>query len=139
VFPLVERALASIRANGNSSTVEIRNSSLYNDAEQVFNSLVGATATGSCVLAHEDVTFLPAAVVDPLYVDTTGNNPDYSLQPNSPAIDRCAATGSNEADVLGVSRPQDMALEDQFGPFDVGAFEFPSDDLIFEDGFEILL
>jgi predicted outer membrane repeat protein len=138
VFPLIEQALSSIRANGNSATVELRNSSVWNDGVQVFRSLAGATATGSCVLAHENASFGPATIANPLYVDTTGDDPDYSLQPGSPAIDRCAASGTNEADVRGIARPQDLPQANLAGPFDAGAFEFALDDLIFYDGFQVL-
>jgi len=137
VIPFIDRALSSIRANGNSSTVELRNSLFYNDGQQVFRSLVGATATGSCVLAHENTSFPPATIADPLYVDTTGNNPDYSLEPASPAIDRCAASGTNETDVRGVSRPQDLPQPNLAGPFDAGAFEYALDDVIFANGFDL--
>jgi len=136
-FPGLALAVSSIRANGNSSTVELRNSIVWNDAEQVFRALVGATATGSCVFAHENASFGPATVSNPLFVDTTGSNPDFSLQFASPAIDRCAASGTNEADIFGLARPQDMARPDVQGPFDAGAIEYLSDDRIFADGFDI--
>ena len=136
-FPGLALALSSIRANGNSSTVELRNSIFWNDAEQVLRVLVGATSTGSCVYAHENTTFGPATVGDPLYVDTTGSNPDFSLEFASPAIDRCAASGANEVDLFGRTRPQDMLRPDFFGPYDAGAIERATDDVIFRDGFDI--
>ena len=137
-FPGLALTASSIRANGNSSTVELRNSILWNDAEQVLRVLVGATSTGSCVFAHENSSFTPATVNDPLFVDTTGNDPDFSLQLASPAIDRCAVTGTNEADIFGLARPQDMLRPDFFGPYDAGAIERPTDDVIFRNGFELL-
>lgn len=138
VFPGLALAVSSIRANGNSSAVELRNSIVWNDAEQVFRALVGATATGSCVFAHENASFAPTTIGNPLFVDTTGSNPDFSLQFASPAIDRCAASGTNEADIFGLPRPQDMARPDFQGPFDAGAIEHPSDDRIFADGFDVI-
>lgn len=137
VFPGLALTLSSIRANGGGSTVELRNSLFWNDAELVFRALVGASASGSCVLAHENASFAAATVADPLYVDTTGGTPDFSLQPASPAIDRCAASGTNEADIFGRVRPQDvLARPDLAGPFDAGAIERISDDILFADGFE---
>lgn len=138
VFPGLALVASSIRANGNGATVELRNSLFWNDAELVFRALVGASASGSCVLAHENTSFGAATVADPLYVDTTGSDPDFSLQAASPAIDRCAASGTNEADVFGTSRPQNVfARPDLAGPFDAGAIEQVSDDVIFADGFEL--
>jgi hypothetical protein len=138
VFPGLALVASSIRANGNGATVELRNSLFWNDAELVFRALVGASASGSCVLAHENTSFGAATVTDPLYVDTTGSDPDFSLQAASPAIDRCAASGTNEADVFGTSRPQNVfARPDLAGPFDAGAIEQVSDDVIFADGFEL--
>ena len=138
LFPGLALATSSIRANGNGSTVELRNSLFWNDAEQVFRALVGASASGSCVLAHENASFGAATIADPLYVDTTGSAPDFSLQPASPAIDRCAASGTNEADIFGRARPQDvLARPDLAGAFDAGAIERISDDVILADGFEL--
>jgi len=53
-----------------------------------------------------------------------------------PALDRCATSGTNEADIFGLARPQDLMRPDFSGPFDAGAIERPSDDRIFADGFE---
>ena len=136
-FPGLALAASSIRANGNAATVELRNSLVWNDAELVFRSLVGASISGGCVLAHENGTFGSATVANPLYVDTTGNDPDFSLQDASPALDRCAASGTNEADIHGLARPQDLMRPDGAGPFDAGAIERPSDDRIFADGFDL--
>lgn len=136
-FPGLELPLSSIRANGNASTVELRNSILWNDAEDVLRVLVGATSSGSCVFAHENSSFPPATVSDPLFVDTTGSDPDFSLQFASPAIDRCAASGTIEVDIFGLARPQDMLRPDFFGPYDAGAIERPTDDVIFRNGFDL--
>lgn len=136
-FPGLALAASSIRANGGAATVELRNSLLWNDAELVFRGLVGASISGSCVLAHENGSFGAATVADPLYVDTTGNAPDFSLDAASPALDRCAASGTNEVDIFGLPRPQDLMRPDFSGPFDAGAIERPSDDRIFADGFEL--
>lgn len=136
-FPGLELPLSSIRANGNASTVELRNSILWNDAEDVLRVLVGATSSGSCVFAHENGSFPPATVSNPLFVDTTGSDPDFSLQFASPAIDRCAASGTIEVDIFGLPRPQDMLRPDFYGPYDAGAIERPSDDVIFRNGFDL--
>jgi hypothetical protein len=136
-FPGVSLPLSSIRINGATGSVELRNSILWNDAEQLFRFLVGATATGSCVFGNENATFGPASVLDPLFVDPTGTNPNYALQLASPAIDRCAASGTAEVDILGLPRPQDMTRPDFSGPYDAGAIETPTDDVIFRDDFEV--
>ncbi len=135
-FPGLALAASSIRANGNAATVELRNSLLWNDAELVFRALVGASIAGGCVFAHENGSFGSATVANPMYVDTTGDDPDFSLQDASPALDRCAASGTNEADIRGLARPQDLMRPDFEGPFDAGAIELPSDDRIFADGFD---
>ncbi|MBN8481634.1 MAG: hypothetical protein J0L88_08605 [Xanthomonadales bacterium] len=136
-FPGLALAASSIRANGSAATVELRNSLVWNDAELVFRGLVGAAISGSCVYAHENGSFGSATVADPLYVDTTGTTPDFSLEAASPALDRCATSGTNEADIFGLARPQDLMRPDFSGPFDAGAIERPSDDRIFADGFEL--
>lgn len=135
-FPGLTLALSSIRANGNASTVELRNSILWNDAELLLRELAGATSSGSCVFGQENASFGPATVSDPLFVDTTGTNPNFALHIASPAIDRCAASGTNEVDIFGLARPQDMLRPDFSGPYDAGAIETFSDDIIFRDDFE---
>ncbi|MBX3698331.1 MAG: hypothetical protein KF811_10980 [Dokdonella sp.] len=138
-FPGLELAASSIRANGNLGAVVIRNSLLYDDATVLLRLLAGATASGSCVLGHENTSFPPATVLDPLYVDTTGNAPDYSLQAASPAIDRCGSSGLDVNDLFGSTRPFDDPRPDVAGPFDAGAIEYVVDDTIFADGFELLV
>jgi len=138
VFPGIERALSSVRANGSQSTLELRNSSFFDDANVLLRLLVSASASGSCVLAHESLSFAPALVLNPNYVNTLGEFPDYSLSDTSPARDRCAASGVLEVDVLGRARPLDLfAVANLAGAFDVGAFESFSTDDIFRDGFEL--
>lgn len=135
-FPGVELALSSIRANGSLSTVELRNSTLWNDGVSLLRFLVGATASGSCVFGHENSSFALTNVIDPQYVNTVGSTPDFSLSPGSPAIDRCAASGANERDIFGRARPQDLPdVPNGFGAYDVGAIETPTNQL-FSDGFE---
>lgn len=138
-FPLIEPALSSIRANGNQSEVELRNSSFYNDADSVIRLLVSASVSGSCVLAHENVSFPAATVLNPQYNDTTGDFPDFRLALSSPARDRCAASGPVIDDVLGRRRPLDLFdVSNGPGPSDAGAFEAFGDELL-SDGFELSL
>ena len=135
-FPGIEQALSSIRANGALSTVELRNSTLWNDGVSLLRFLAGATASGSCVFGQENVSFPLTNVIDPQYVNTAGSNPDFSLSPGSPAIDRCAASGANEPDLFGRARPQDLPeVVNGFGAFDVGAIESLNNQL-FSNGFE---
>jgi predicted outer membrane repeat protein len=135
-FPGIEPAASSIRANGNTGTVIIRNSLLYDDATLLMRLLAGATASGSCVFGHEGTSFPSTTILDPLYVNTTGTSPDYSLQFASPAIDRCASSGIALDDLLGGARPYDDARGNFAGPYDAGAIEY-SNDLIFSDDFEV--
>lgn len=141
-FPLVEPALSSIRANGTSGDAEVvlRNSIFHNDADSVIRLLVGATVDGSCVLAHEALSFPEATVLDPEYVNTFGDMPDFGLSGLSPAIDRCPDSGATApADVEGRARPLDLFDADNGpGTFDVGAFERFNDGLL-RDGFELPL
>jgi hypothetical protein len=137
-FPGLERVVSSIRANGNQSNVQLRNSTFFDDATSLIRLLVGASATGSCVLAHESASFAPAVILDPQYVNTLGEFPDFGLSDSSPARDRCAASGMNTPDVLGRARPTDIfAAANVDGAFDVGAYEVTSSDDIFRDGFEL--
>jgi hypothetical protein len=135
-FPGLARALSSIRANGNQSTVELRNSLFWNDADVSLRFLVGATASGSCVFGHEAGSFPSMILLDPQYVDTTGDVPDLRLAVTSPAIDRCATTGTNQPDIYGRIRPQDLlSVVNGLGSFDAGAIERADDNLL-RDGFE---
>jgi hypothetical protein len=135
-FPGLARALSSLRANGNQSSVELRNSIFWNDADQTLRLLVGATASGGCVFSHEAGSFAPSIVLDPQYIDTTSDNPDLRLALTSPALDRCAATGTNQPDIYGRMRPQDLlSVANGPGSFDAGAIERADDNLLI-DGFE---
>lgn len=136
-FPGLEPAASSIRANGNSGTLTLRNSLFYDDATLVLRLLVGASASGSCVFAHENGSFPNAILLDPLYVDTTGNSPDYSLQALSPAIDACASSSPNVVDLFGSPLPYDTPQLNIGGPYDAGAIEYFVD-RIFRDGFDLL-
>ncbi len=89
------------------------------------------------MLAHENASFAPATIADPLYVNTFGDDPDYSLQPSSPAIDRSDGSFPDE-DVRGVARPQDTPRPGLAGPFDAGAFELRFLPDVLRDGFESL-
>lgn len=140
VFPGVEQAASSIRANGAQSQVDVRNSILWNDGVQLVRLLVGASVTGLCVIGHENSNFPLAAVVDPLYINTAGSNPDFGLQDGSPAIDRCSPSASaGDRDVYGRLRPIDRPGEPNIsGMYDAGAIEMPiPNDVIFADSFEI--
>ncbi len=140
VFPGVEPAASSIRANGNQSQVDLRNSILWNDGVQLVRLLVGATATGLCVIGHENGSFPLAAVADPLYINTAGSNPDFRLQDGSPAIDRCGVSpNAGNRDLYGTMRPIDRPNEPNTGIYDAGAIEMPLvTDRIFADSFELL-
>jgi predicted outer membrane repeat protein len=139
-FPLVERALSSLRVSGSTASADIRNSVFWEDAVEVFRSLDGVVATGSCVIAHEAAS-LPQVqdvdVIDPRYVAPTATTPDYRLREDSALIDFCPSSGVTLADAYGVPRPQDLPRFDYAGPFDAGAFEYTDQPgLLFADGFE---
>ncbi len=141
VFPFIDRAVSSIRANGNSSQVILRNSLLWNDGQQLLRLLVGAGITGRCVLGHENSTVLFAVDADPRYVSTTAANPDFRLQEDSPAIDRCGVLeDAGSRDLFGTTRPVDQpGIPNGTGAYDAGAIEMPLfDDVIFADSFELL-
>jgi predicted outer membrane repeat protein len=140
MFPGVDRALSSLRAFGAEASVSLHNSLFWNDGYEVLRTVFGPAVTGSCVLAHENDTFAPASIADPMYVNTFGDSPDFRLQPGSPAIDRCAVVGGDEADVRGRARPQDLALPNLDGSYDAGAYEalflVAQEPAVFSDGFE---
>jgi parallel beta-helix repeat protein len=67
------------------------------------------------------------AIPSALFVDAAGD--DYRLSATSPALDAGETRADAPSDLVGTLRPQ--------GPgFDIGAYELPVGDLIFEDGFQ---
>lgn len=140
-FPFLERAVSSVRANGNSSQVIVRNSILWNDGDLLLRLLAGAGVTGRCTLGHEASTVFFAVDADPRYVSTTAANPDFRLQEDSAAIDRCAVLDdAGSRDLFGTTRPVDQpGVPNGTGAYDAGAVEMPLfNDVIFADGFELL-
>jgi len=140
-FPFLERAVSSIRANGNSSQVIVRNSILWNDGDLLLRLLAGAGVTGRCTLGHEASTVFFAVDADPRYVSTTAANPDFRLQEDSAAIDRCAVLDdAGSRDLFGTTRPVDQpGVPNGTGAYDAGAVEMPLfNDVIFADGFQLL-
>jgi hypothetical protein len=139
-FPFLERAVSSIRANGNGSQVIVRNSILWNDGDLLLRLLAGAGVSGRCTLGHEASTVFFAVDADPRYVSTTAANPDFRLQEDSAAVDRCAVLDDAGArDLFGVVRPVDQpGVANGTGAYDAGAIEMPLfGDVIFADGFEL--
>lgn len=77
--------------------------------------------------------------VDPAFVDPASEN--FHLQLTSPAID-FAPTGaeSGSTDLDGHPREGDLgSVDNLFGARDLGAYEYPLPDAIFDDGFEPIM
>jgi hypothetical protein len=64
---------------------------------------------------------------------------DFRLRSDSPAVDYCDSTlaPANVRDLALASRGNDATAQNQFGPYDMGAFEYYIPvDALFKDGFE---
>lgn len=114
-----------IRADG-TTTVNLYSSIAYEDLGLVFDADWGGTTTGAvdCVNVRE-FTSLPAGATG-LEVREPSLGIEYSLTPNSPALDTCDTFLYNpqEPDIASQARGIDQpAIEDRFGPFDLGAWE----------------
>ena len=126
---------------------------------EIHNSIVSDASTGTliepfigsqslvdfqkCILHEKDSLELPPLpnrvdlqVNDPLFVNRVANN--FHIDPiNSPAIDFAASDHSFLKDMDYEDRGTDFpAINDFFGPYDVGADEAQRPDAMFSDGFE---
>lgn len=128
--------------DGFNSYVALSNSIIYdpNGVDIFSESGSNAAHFADCLVVHENQSFggiTRELVGDPLFVDS-GNN-DYRLTDSSPAIDRCDQQWITAVypDMLGQARGFDApGINDTYGPYEAGAYEKVSTDVIFKDGFE---
>lgn len=98
------------------------------------------TRYADCLVVHDDQSFpaiTDSIVADPLFVDR--NNNDYRLSDASPAIDFCDQqfVTADYPDMLGETRGFDAPdITNVSGPYDAGAYENVTTDIIFKDGFD---
>ncbi len=114
-------------------------SSIFDQSEPFFFGPEGASLAADCLLIKnlEGITLpLPAdiQVGDAEFVDA--ENGDYHLTADSPAIDFCGQMVEGDFDKDGNPRGFDDIKVDQFGTYDLGAYEYIGIDIIFKDGFE---
>lgn len=92
-----------------------------------------------CLLTHESGSLIATrvSVEDPEFLDRANGN--YQLSDTSSAIDFCNTTWVTPTvlDLQGEVRGQDApGIIDNYGVYDLGAFENVTNDIIFKDGFE---
>jgi hypothetical protein len=102
---------------------------------------INPLATFGCLIVHENQSLegsiFQALVLNALFVDKA--NGDYHLSSNSPAIDFCddSITNGTKNDLNGNSRGIDDENSQNFiGIYDLGAYEYQGNDLIFINGFD---
>ncbi|MBZ0221450.1 MAG: hypothetical protein K8F35_00330 [Dokdonella sp.] len=120
------------------SDAEIRASILHQPGTPALASSGASSRITQCVIASDD--FDPSGdvrVVDPQFVDAAMH--DYRLADASPAIDACGPTSGFFRDyALRLRGIDQIDVVDNGGPYDIGAFEMPSRDVIFADPFELV-
>jgi len=112
-------------------------SSIVDEDEELYFGFDGATLEAECLLVQNNSN-LPdqedIAKGDAMFADPDAG--DYHLTADSPAIDFCIQTGDSETDKDGEIRGFDDIKKDQFGIYDLGAYEYLGSDIIFKDGFQ---
>jgi hypothetical protein len=111
---------------------DVRNSIFYN-VNKIFASTDNVIATHN--IYYNPINPQPTSdwgednfYVDPLFVDH--ENRDYQLKPLSPAIDSGVYLEKVRADIVHTPRPQNSS-------YDIGAYEFPVEDLYGKQTFNV--
>lgn len=98
-------------------------------------------AAFDCLIVNESMSLIgnvgSVSTANPLFVNAINN--DYHLSPNSPAIDYCdeSFVQSLHNDLNGNARGIDAPdIQNLFGVFDLGAYEYQANDIVFSNGFE---
>jgi hypothetical protein len=141
---IADNAVASRQIGNNDAYVSLTNSIVYDPSGVDIYTESGSSPSRftHCLVLHENQSFWslesePNVVADPLFVDS--GNQNYQLTDGSPAIDRCSQEWITAAypDLFGNTRGFDISgIPDIEGPYDAGAFESISSDIIFKHGFE---
>jgi len=141
---ITDNAVASNQIGNHDAYVLLANNIIYDPlGVDVYNeSGANPTRFMDCLVLHENQSFWGLAsetsvVANPKFIDA--NNQNYQLSDDSPAIDRCNQEWITAAypDLLGHARGFDIpGVPDLDGPYDAGAYESISSDVIFKHGFE---
>ncbi|MEZ5470949.1 MAG: choice-of-anchor Q domain-containing protein [Marinicella sp.] len=120
---------SEVYSSGGTVTVDDFNLFGFNNNAGVVGVTIGAT---DIVPTEANVT----GIVDTTLSDNGGSTPTHALVTGSPAIDAVpAASCASVTDQTAKNRPIDGNV-DGTADCDIGAFENPNPDIIFEDGFE---
>lgn len=117
---------------------EIRASILHQPGTPALASSGTSSRITQCVIASDD--FDPSGdvrVLDPQFLDATMH--DYRLADQSLAVDACEPSNGYGRDyALRLRGIDQIDVADNGGPYDIGAYEMPSRDVIFADPFELV-
>ncbi|MCB1582102.1 MAG: hypothetical protein KDI92_03490 [Xanthomonadales bacterium] len=120
---------SEVYSSGGTVTVDDFNLFGFNNNAGVVGVTIGAS---DIVPTEANVT----GIVDTTLSDNGGATPTHALVTGSPAIDAVpAASCASVTDQTAKNRPIDGNV-DGTADCDIGAFENPNPDIIFEDGFE---
>lgn len=113
----------------NTTDIDLYSSIVHENVGLVFQVDPGGTITSTidCVNLQETGS-LPSAGSG-LEVAPPRLGIEYTLTPNSPALDTCDTFlySPQEPDIGSVARGLDLtAIDNRFGPYDLGAWEFPT-------------
>ncbi|MCB1582772.1 MAG: hypothetical protein KDI92_06895 [Xanthomonadales bacterium] len=142
-FSTVADNFVTSRQIGNNDARVAIGSSIIHDPTGVDIYTVGGnnnpTQFMDCLVTHESSSLIATRVLvtDPEFIDRANGN--YQLSDTSSAIDYCNTTWVTPTvlDLQGEVRGQDApGIIDNYGVYDVGAFENVTNDIIFKDGFE---
>jgi len=127
---------SALRTSGSTSSIEVRNSIVFQPGTPVFSSSDVPTISFSCVIGNEsESTFGAVDVLDPGFRDAEGG--DLRLSVGAGAVDRCIDAGAMLPDSDHDARGwDDPAAPNLGGLFDAGADEQTQGDALFSDRFE---
>jgi predicted outer membrane repeat protein len=117
-------AVISIEHGTLAGSIDLRGSIVWQPAIDLVNSDHNATRSGDCVMAA-DFTGIPE-------LTRTSSGPpgfvaadDLRVTPGGEAVDFCDdASIPTDVDIIGPGRPNDVDLTNEYGPYDLGAYEW---------------
>ncbi len=109
-------------------------SSIIDEDNDLYFGFDGAYLLSECLLVKNKGGIILPPPADIQVGDA--ENGDYHLTADSPAIDFCGQMVEGDFDKDGNPRGFDDIKVDQFGTYDLGAYEYIGSDIIFKDGFE---
>ena len=109
-----------------SAPIDLTGSILYNPGLIGRSNSSGSVTHNGCLLVDASASY-PTSPIPPR-VGNPSLQGDFSLPPNSIALDICASTGAPSADYRGNPRVVDQAgIQNVYGAVDLGAIERPAD------------